>query len=41
VRERHKRVDPALEPVPGDAGHEVACLLDSAERRRIREEALR
>jgi peptide/nickel transport system ATP-binding protein len=40
VRERHKRVDPPLEPVPGDAGHQVACLLDSAERRRIRQEAL-
>jgi peptide/nickel transport system ATP-binding protein len=40
VRERHKRVDPPLEPVPGDAGHQVACLLDSAERRRIRQEGL-
>jgi peptide/nickel transport system ATP-binding protein len=27
VREAHKRVDPTLEPVPGKAGHEVACLL--------------
>jgi peptide/nickel transport system ATP-binding protein len=40
VRERHKQVDPELEPVPGDPGHQVACLLDSAERRRIRQEAL-
>jgi peptide/nickel transport system ATP-binding protein len=35
VRERHKRVDPRLEPVPNDAGHEVACLLAPEERVRI------
>ena len=29
VREAHKRVDPTLEPVDGDAGHHVACLLDA------------
>ena len=27
VREAHKRVDPPLEPVPGDPRHRVACLL--------------
>jgi peptide/nickel transport system ATP-binding protein len=31
----HERIDPALEPVPGDAGHEVACLLDPDRRREI------
>jgi peptide/nickel transport system ATP-binding protein len=35
VREHHKRVDPRLEPVPGESGHEVACLLDSGLRMRI------
>ncbi|MBV9047457.1 MAG: hypothetical protein JOY58_04260, partial [Solirubrobacterales bacterium] len=35
VRDRHRRVDPALEPVPGDAGHEVACLLEPAVRTQI------
>jgi peptide/nickel transport system ATP-binding protein len=27
VRDAHTRIDPKLEPVPGDPGHEVACLL--------------
>ena len=27
VRDAHKRVDPTLEPVAGDPGHQVACLL--------------
>ncbi|HEY2536569.1 MAG TPA: ABC transporter ATP-binding protein [Solirubrobacteraceae bacterium] len=31
----HARTDPALEPVPGQPDHEVACLLDPAERRRL------
>jgi peptide/nickel transport system ATP-binding protein len=35
VRERHKRVDPMLEPVPGEDGHQVACLLEPEVRRRI------
>jgi peptide/nickel transport system ATP-binding protein len=35
VREAHRRVDPALEPVNGQPGHKVACLLDSATRRRL------
>jgi len=35
VRERHRRVDPRLEPVPDDPGHEVACLLATETRRRL------
>ena len=35
VRERHKRVDPALEPIPDEPGHSVACLLEPETRRRI------
>ena len=35
VRERHTRVEPSLEPVPGEAEHEVACLLAPAERREL------
>jgi peptide/nickel transport system ATP-binding protein len=35
ARDAHKRVDPTLEPVPGEAGHAVACLLPVEERRRI------
>ena len=35
VREAHTRVDPTLEPVPGQPGHEVACLLDSGARRKL------
>ena len=27
MREAHKRIDPRLEPVAGNAGHDVACLL--------------
>ncbi len=34
VRERHKRVDPPLEPVPDDPAHRVACLLAPEVRRR-------
>src|SRR3954464_12408829 len=34
VREAHKRVDPALEPVDGDSRHRVACLLDSSVRKK-------
>src|SRR3954449_804016 len=29
VRERHKEIDPRLEPVPGEPAHLVACLLSS------------
>jgi peptide/nickel transport system ATP-binding protein len=35
VREAHRRVEPALERVNGQPGHKVACLLDSATRRRL------
>ena len=35
VRERHKHVDPALEPVPDQPDHQVACLLSSDTRKRI------
>jgi peptide/nickel transport system ATP-binding protein len=35
VRDAHKRVDPKLEPVPSEPGHEVACLLDAQVRTRI------
>jgi peptide/nickel transport system ATP-binding protein len=35
VRERHKRVEPELEPVLDDPDHEVACLLPSDVRKRI------
>jgi peptide/nickel transport system ATP-binding protein len=38
VREAHTRVDPKLEPVEGEAGHEVACLLDSGARKRLWQE---
>jgi peptide/nickel transport system ATP-binding protein len=31
----HARIDPALEPVPGEPGHDVACLLASARRREL------
>ena len=35
ARERHRRIDPGLEPVPGEPRHRVACLLESPTRRRI------
>jgi peptide/nickel transport system ATP-binding protein len=35
VRERHRRVEPGLEPLPDDPSHQVACLLDSDTRKRI------
>ena len=35
VLPRHRRVDPALEPVPDQNRHLVACLLPSATRKRI------
>ncbi len=35
VRERHRRVEPALEPLPDDPSHAVACLLESDIRKRI------
>src|SRR3954463_3832445 len=35
VRPRHKEIDPTLEPIPDDPGHQVACLLPSPTRKRI------
>jgi peptide/nickel transport system ATP-binding protein len=35
AQESHKRIDPRLEPVPGDPGHSVACLLPANIRERI------
>ena len=35
MREAHKRIDPKLEPVTGDPGHDVACLLSTDVRGRI------
>jgi peptide/nickel transport system ATP-binding protein len=35
VRDAHRRVDPVLDPVDGDRSHLVACLLDSAARKRL------
>jgi peptide/nickel transport system ATP-binding protein len=38
VREAHTRIDPVLDPVPEDESHQVACLLDSATRKRLWQE---
>jgi peptide/nickel transport system ATP-binding protein len=38
VRDAHRRIDPVLDAVNGNAGHKVACLLDSGTRRRLWEE---
>jgi peptide/nickel transport system ATP-binding protein len=35
VLEDHKRIDPPLEPIPDEQGHEVACLLHADVRARI------
>jgi peptide/nickel transport system ATP-binding protein len=35
VQPAHRRIDPKLEPVPGDPRHHVACLLPAATRKRI------
>jgi peptide/nickel transport system ATP-binding protein len=35
VRERHKQVEPKLEPVPDDSVHQVACLLTASTRRAL------
>jgi peptide/nickel transport system ATP-binding protein len=35
VQDDHRRIDPALEPVPGHVGHEAACLLPHEVRARI------
>ncbi len=38
VRPRHREVDPMLEPLPDDPGHQVACLLASETRKRLWQE---
>jgi len=38
VREAHTRIDPVLDPVPGDPSHQVACLLDAGTRARLWQE---
>jgi peptide/nickel transport system ATP-binding protein len=38
VRQRHREVDPGLEPLSDDPGHRVACLLPSETRRRLWQE---
>jgi len=38
VRDAHRRVEPVLDPVGGDPSHKVACLLDSATRRKLWQE---
>jgi peptide/nickel transport system ATP-binding protein len=35
VEESHKTIDPKLEPVPGNAEHQVACLLEPEVRRKL------
>jgi peptide/nickel transport system ATP-binding protein len=35
VRDRHRKVDPMLEPTPDDPSHRVACLLPSETRKQI------
>src|SRR4051812_32398362 len=35
VRDRHRKVEPPLEPLPGDPGHRVACLLEQETRRKL------
>jgi peptide/nickel transport system ATP-binding protein len=35
VRDRHRKVEPKLEPVPHDNGHKVACLLEDGTRRQL------
>jgi peptide/nickel transport system ATP-binding protein len=35
VQDDHKRIDPRLEAVPDESGHEVACLLEPAVRSQI------
>ena len=35
IRDQHKRVDPRLQAVPGEPGHEVACLLPVPLRKQV------
>jgi peptide/nickel transport system ATP-binding protein len=38
VQEKHRRIDPKLEPIPGQPNHQVACLLNAATRTRLWQE---
>jgi peptide/nickel transport system ATP-binding protein len=38
VRQRHREVDPGLEPLPDDPTHKAACLLPSETRKRLWQE---
>jgi len=35
VRDAHRRTEPKLDPVPGDDGHLVACLLETGTRKKL------
>jgi peptide/nickel transport system ATP-binding protein len=35
VREAHRKTEPTLQPIEGDAGHQVACLLDTNTRKKL------
>jgi hypothetical protein len=35
VRERHRRTEPQLEPLPDDPRHLVSCLLPSNTRKQL------
>jgi peptide/nickel transport system ATP-binding protein len=35
VQPDHKKIDPALEPLPDNAGHRIACLLEPDTRRKL------
>jgi peptide/nickel transport system ATP-binding protein len=35
VRDRHRKVEPKLEPIPGERDHDVACLLEPETRERL------
>jgi peptide/nickel transport system ATP-binding protein len=35
VRDRHRKVEPTLQPVSGENGHLVSCLLEDSTRRRL------
>ena len=35
MRDAHRRIDPVLDPVDGNADHKVACLLDAGARKKL------
>jgi peptide/nickel transport system ATP-binding protein len=35
VRDRHRKVEPTLDALPGDPNHKVACLLEQETRRKL------